>query len=268
MPFPLPPSQLLGPCGRLGDRQVYCHAGCTQCHRCGMPCDQHAHSSCLPPAKLRLVQSVSGAELALRNVRPAPAGRPMLYSMCEWGVADPWTWASAVGNSWRATEVGGACLLHQRIRASAPWVPTLSTPLCLPEPTLYHSPPMLPMRMPALRLHQAAFASHACSIKEAACCCRTSSPPGSRCSRYGSPTVLCLPGCRQAVQRMVPSALPCASSVQAAAPCVSCRNLSCRSWITPTGWPALLGPGRGTTWTCWRVSKQGGCALMRGEMRL
>lgn len=33
------------------------------------------------------------------------AGRSILYSMCEWGVADPWTWAASVGNSWRATEV-------------------------------------------------------------------------------------------------------------------------------------------------------------------
>ena len=30
-------------------------------------------------------------------------GRLILYSLCEWGVEDPATWAPAVGNSWRTT---------------------------------------------------------------------------------------------------------------------------------------------------------------------
>lgn len=30
-------------------------------------------------------------------------GRPILFSMCEWGVEDPATWATDVGNSWRTT---------------------------------------------------------------------------------------------------------------------------------------------------------------------
>lgn len=30
-------------------------------------------------------------------------GRPIFYSMCEWGVDDPATWATPVGNSWRTT---------------------------------------------------------------------------------------------------------------------------------------------------------------------
>ncbi|WP_349253938.1 NPCBM/NEW2 domain-containing protein [Streptomyces sp. BPTC-684] len=30
-------------------------------------------------------------------------GRPILYSICEWGSNQPWTWAPAVGNSWRTT---------------------------------------------------------------------------------------------------------------------------------------------------------------------
>jgi len=28
-------------------------------------------------------------------------GHPMMFSLCEWGEADPWTWANAVGNMWR-----------------------------------------------------------------------------------------------------------------------------------------------------------------------
>ncbi len=30
-------------------------------------------------------------------------GRPILFSMCEWGENKPWTWAKDVGNSWRTT---------------------------------------------------------------------------------------------------------------------------------------------------------------------
>ena len=30
-------------------------------------------------------------------------GRPIFYSMCEWGAEDPATWAPKVGNSWRTT---------------------------------------------------------------------------------------------------------------------------------------------------------------------
>jgi alpha-galactosidase len=30
-------------------------------------------------------------------------GRPILFSLCEWGLSSPWQWASGVGNIWRAT---------------------------------------------------------------------------------------------------------------------------------------------------------------------
>ncbi|MFF4582460.1 NPCBM/NEW2 domain-containing protein [Streptomyces sp. NPDC001373] len=30
-------------------------------------------------------------------------GRPILYSICEWGSSGPWNWAQPVGNSWRTT---------------------------------------------------------------------------------------------------------------------------------------------------------------------
>jgi alpha-galactosidase len=33
----------------------------------------------------------------------AAADRPIVYSICEWGVNDPWTWAADVGNLWRTT---------------------------------------------------------------------------------------------------------------------------------------------------------------------
>jgi alpha-galactosidase len=33
----------------------------------------------------------------------ALAGRPMVFSLCEWGNSKPWTWAAGVGNLWRTT---------------------------------------------------------------------------------------------------------------------------------------------------------------------
>ena len=41
---------------------------------------------------------------AMRDALNA-TGRPILYSLCGWGVADPHTWAAQVGTSWRTTEV-------------------------------------------------------------------------------------------------------------------------------------------------------------------
>jgi alpha-galactosidase len=33
----------------------------------------------------------------------AATGRPIVYSICEWGINAPWTWAGSVGNLWRTT---------------------------------------------------------------------------------------------------------------------------------------------------------------------
>ena len=38
----------------------------------------------------------------LRDAQQA-AGRPIVYSLCSWGVGEPWKWAAAVGNLWRTT---------------------------------------------------------------------------------------------------------------------------------------------------------------------
>ena len=45
------------------------------------------------------------AEAAYSTMRDALAatGRPIVFSMCEWGTAKPWTWAASVGNLWRTT---------------------------------------------------------------------------------------------------------------------------------------------------------------------
>jgi alpha-galactosidase len=43
-----------------------------------------------------------GAYLTMREALRA-AGRPVLFSLCEWGDNQPWTWAKDVGHSWRTT---------------------------------------------------------------------------------------------------------------------------------------------------------------------
>lgn len=45
------------------------------------------------------------AESAYTTMRDAidATGRPMLFSICEWGNNKPWEWAPAIGHSWRTT---------------------------------------------------------------------------------------------------------------------------------------------------------------------
>ena len=43
-----------------------------------------------------------GAYTLMRNAL-RDAGRPILFSMCEWGTSKPWEWAADVGHSWRTT---------------------------------------------------------------------------------------------------------------------------------------------------------------------
>jgi alpha-galactosidase len=49
----------------------------------------------------------TGADAKQRYTAMADAlkatGRPILYSICEWGENQPWNWAADVGNSWRTT---------------------------------------------------------------------------------------------------------------------------------------------------------------------
>ncbi len=42
------------------------------------------------------------AYITMRDALHA-AGRPVLFSICEWGNSNPWEWASEVGHSWRTT---------------------------------------------------------------------------------------------------------------------------------------------------------------------
>ncbi|MCU6499514.1 glycoside hydrolase family 27 protein [Rugamonas sp. A1-17] len=46
--------------------------------------------------------SAIGAYTTMRDAIRS-AGRPMMFSMCEWGESKPWEWAADVGHSWRTT---------------------------------------------------------------------------------------------------------------------------------------------------------------------
>ena len=39
----------------------------------------------------------------LLNEAQRAAGRPLVHSLCSWGVGEPWKWAAAVGHLWRTT---------------------------------------------------------------------------------------------------------------------------------------------------------------------
>jgi alpha-galactosidase len=55
----------------------------------------------------------------------AATGRPIVYSICEWGVNSPWLWAPQVGNLWRTTgDIGDSWnSLKSIIRQNLPLAP-------------------------------------------------------------------------------------------------------------------------------------------------
>ena len=67
-------------------------------------CNSSGFGHDLPPT--RHVASddaeVAGAYSKLRDAQLA-AGRPIVFSLCSWGVGEPWKWAASVGHLWRTT---------------------------------------------------------------------------------------------------------------------------------------------------------------------
>jgi alpha-galactosidase len=47
-------------------------------------------------------QSSESSYTLMRNALEA-TGRPILFSICEWGSTKPWLWAGSIGNMWRST---------------------------------------------------------------------------------------------------------------------------------------------------------------------
>ncbi len=50
--------------------------------------------------------STQNAQASYKLMRDAiyKAGRPMVFSLCDWGFSKPWLWAKDVGHLWRATD--------------------------------------------------------------------------------------------------------------------------------------------------------------------
>ena len=50
--------------------------------------------------------STQNAQASYKLMRDAiyKAGRPMVFSLCDWGFSKPWLWAEDVGHLWRATD--------------------------------------------------------------------------------------------------------------------------------------------------------------------
>ena len=49
-----------------------------------------------------LARSSESSYTLMRNALAA-TGRPIVFSICEWGSTKPWLWAGPIGNMWRAT---------------------------------------------------------------------------------------------------------------------------------------------------------------------
>ncbi len=47
-------------------------------------------------------QNIQASYETMRDALAA-SGRPIVFSLCEWGLDDPWKWAGSVGNLWRTT---------------------------------------------------------------------------------------------------------------------------------------------------------------------
>jgi len=60
--------------------------------------DYLKYDNCYAPVSLMPQQRYAAMRDALNAT-----GRPILYSMCEWGVASVWEWGQPIGNCWRTT---------------------------------------------------------------------------------------------------------------------------------------------------------------------
>ena len=64
----------------------------------------------------------SEASYTLMRDALAKAGRPIVFSLCEWGSTQPWLWAKDVGNLWRSTEDIQNCWDCKRKWGGTGWV--------------------------------------------------------------------------------------------------------------------------------------------------
>lgn len=62
--------------------------------------------------------NAEGAYLTMRDALYA-AGRPIVFSICEWGSQKPWLWAPKIGHLWRTT--GDICPLFDGVQDHGTW---------------------------------------------------------------------------------------------------------------------------------------------------
>ena len=65
--------------------------------------DYLKYDNCNTPAGTADTQAEYVQRYSVMRDALAATGRPIVYSICEWGQQQPWTWAGAVGNLWRTT---------------------------------------------------------------------------------------------------------------------------------------------------------------------
>jgi alpha-galactosidase len=84
------------------------------------------------------------------------AGRPVVYSLCEWGDTKPWLWASDIGHLWRTTGDITDCMKCQEVY-SLGWKPILDIQAGLEKfagPDRWNDPDMLEVGNPGLTLEE------------------------------------------------------------------------------------------------------------------
>lgn len=93
----------------------------------------------------------------------ATTGRPMVFSMCEWGDHQPWKWAADVANLWRTTGDSKDCWDCGRATANKPggyprgWTLILDAQKALAQfagPGHWNDPDMLQVGQPGLTLEE------------------------------------------------------------------------------------------------------------------
>ena len=68
------------------------------------------YDNCWAPASDWVIDRYTAMSHALNKT-----GRPIVYSMCDWGVGDPWLWAPKVGSSQQAVSFSNKLGENQKI---------------------------------------------------------------------------------------------------------------------------------------------------------
>lgn len=97
--------------------------------------DYWKHDNCYTPCNQGSVQTCGSPKGSTQQWYPkmrdalAASGRPIFYSLCNWGRDNVWTWGASVGNSWRmSVDNWGGWADVVRIASSAAPIASYSAP--------------------------------------------------------------------------------------------------------------------------------------------